>query len=67
MCAGEPSGLFFFHWRVLTPAYQLPWTLVRGEVKENLGDLAAGPRPKNETAERVWELMHDGVPSSSVD
>jgi hypothetical protein len=50
----------FFHWRVVRPATQLPWTLVRGDIVQNLKDLAAGQCPNEPISAKAWKLMQLG-------
>ena len=56
----------FFHWRVLSVAYQLPWTLVRGNIHQNLVNLAEGDCPSEPIAKKLWELLALGVCMASI-
>jgi hypothetical protein len=56
----------FFRFRVLSVANALPWTLVRGNILENLQSLAASPKPSNVAAGKLWELMRLGCIATSI-
>ena len=57
ICAGHRT--YHFIWRrVLLPASQHPWSLCRGNLIENLEDLAEEEnRPVEPVAGQLWELM----------
>ena len=50
-------SLHFIWRRVLAPALELPWRLVRGNIKENLENLAAGDEPTEPASSNLWNLM----------
>ena len=55
-------SIAFFTFRVFDVAEQLPFTLCRGDVEQNLRDLHADPRPRNNAAAKLWDLMARGDP-----
>ena len=57
---GGHATFHFFRRRVLEPAGQLPWTLVRGDVAENLEKLAREPAPEEPVSRQIWQLMRQG-------
>ena len=61
MCiaAGHVS-YHFLHRRVLHPASEMPWSLVRGAALENLQALADGDCPTEPVSAQLWQLMHMG-------
>ena len=61
VCIGAAHVSFQFIWRrVLVPAAELPWCLVRGDIANNLAELAAGDSPAEPVSERLWLLMRSG-------
>ena len=54
----------FFQFRVLDIACDLPWSLLRGDIAQNLRDLASRAEPKDETSWKLWKLMKQGHPMS---
>ena len=53
-------SLHFVHRRVLAPASELPWSLVRGDVLANLDELAQGECPEEPISKNMWRLLHRG-------
>jgi hypothetical protein len=51
----------FIFWR-LRAATRLPWSLVIGDRRQNLLDLAAGPSPGDLTSWKIYQLMQLGFP-----
>ena len=47
----------FLHRRVLAVAEALPWSLVRGDIAENLRGLAAEDMPEEPVSAQLWKLM----------
>ena len=50
----------------LLEARGLPWSLARGDVVHNLRTLKAGPKPVEEVAGRIWDLMDLGETPESL-
>ena len=66
-CIAGGHATFHFFWRrVLEPAGQLPWTLVRGDVAENLEKLAREPAPEEPVSRQIWQLMRQGFNRSQL-
>ena len=60
-CISSAHLAFHFIWRrVLAPAGQLPWSLVAGNIQENLEELADGEEPEEPVGKQLWKLMHRG-------
>ncbi|CAK0850441.1 unnamed protein product [Prorocentrum cordatum] len=60
-CIASAHVCFHFLWRrILCNAAELPWRLVRGDVAENLRELAAGSPPEEPVSNQLWQLMHRG-------
>ena len=38
----------------------LRWTVAKGDIASNLGDLAAGPVPTDATLQKIWQLATMG-------
>ena len=58
---------FHFFWRrVLWPASQLPWSLARGNIEENIDELVAGPMPDEIVSAKIWRLLRAGVARAMV-
>ena len=52
---------YHFLWRrVLEPAQGLPWSLCRGNLQQNLEDLAAEDCPDEPVSSQLWMLWHGG-------
>lgn len=51
----------FISYRVLIPARGLPWALGRGCIADNLAKLKEGPTPEDETALKIFRLLHLGM------
>ena len=53
---------FHFMWRrIMDPAGRLPWSLVRGDVAENLEMLGSDPNPPDDPVSlKLWELYRSG-------
>ena len=45
---------------------RLPWTLLHGDLEENLRALSAGPCPDDETAMKIWILLRAGTPIAAL-
>ena len=45
------------HRKVFRVAQQLPWSLVRGDVRSNLQTLMQGPPPSDDTSLKIFKLM----------
>ena len=59
VCIGGAHTSLEFIWRrVLSHADALPWSLVRGDIAENLRELAAGSKPDEPASGQLWELMN---------
>lgn len=50
----------------LRVAHEHPWSLATGDIEENLRLLANGPRPREETAQKVYDLLDVGVDIQEV-
>jgi hypothetical protein len=48
----------FTEFRVLRVADQLPWSLCRGDIADNLDLLKQGDRPADTTSGKLWDLLH---------
>ena len=60
-CISGGHIAFHFFWRrVLEPAGELPWSLMRGDHLHNLEELAAGDKPDEPASQQFWHLMHRG-------
>ena len=55
-----PHSIPFFWRRVLQPASEFPWSLTRGNQRENLEELQAGEQPDEPVAKQMWLLLHQG-------
>ena len=53
-------SLHFLWRRVLEPAEELPWSLVRGDIDGNLTELYAGECPEEPISQNLWKLMEKG-------
>ena len=62
-CVAAGHVSFHFLWRrVLHPATNLPWRLVRGDIGGNLEQLKDGPCPQEPVSSQLWHLLHMGYP-----
>ena len=60
-CINAAHICLHFLWRrVLEPADELPWSLVRGDVDGNLSELFAGECPQEPISKNLWKLMEKG-------
>ena len=58
MCLKAAHVSYHFLWRrVLCPAQMLPWSLCRGNVQENLEELAQGGCPEEPVSKQLWMLL----------
>ncbi len=65
--AGGHVSYHFFCRRVLEPAGELPWKLVRGDKAENLRELASGPMPEEPVSQQMWKLLQFGFSSLQLE
>lgn len=66
--SGSFLGHGFLDWRVFREAKSLPWTLVRGDVRNNITELQASPEPPaNQTARKIFLLSKFGNLDELVD
>ena len=65
--AGGHVSYHFFCRRVLEPAGELPWKLVRGDTAENLRELASGPMPEEPVSQQMWKLLQLGFSSRQLE
>ena len=63
---GAHVSFHFFWRRVLEPAGRLPWSLVQGDMLQNLADMAAEPRPADPVSAKLWGLYNDGYPQQQL-
>jgi hypothetical protein len=54
-------SIAFARYRIFAPAKALPWSLCRGNIAENLDRLGAGPRPDEDIAAKIWDLLDLGI------
>ena len=54
---GAHISLELLHRRVLSHADSLPWILLRGDIEENLRDMASRDKPIEPVSGHLWELM----------
>ena len=67
ICIGAAHVSFQFIWRrVLVPASQLPWRLVRGDIAHNLAVLSADECPEEPVSEKLWLLMRSNFPVAQL-
>ena len=59
-------SLHFLWRRVLEPAGDLPWKLVRGDLMQNLTRLAAEECPDEPASAQLWELWHGEYPKPQL-
>ena len=60
-CIAAAHTSFHFFWRrVLQPAGELPWSLARGDLDQNLETLAAAEKPAERIAQQIWLLLKVG-------
>ena len=60
-CVSAAHISYHFLWRrILEPAGELPWSLVRGNVRDNLDVLAEGDPPEEPVSKQLWILLHAG-------
>jgi hypothetical protein len=48
----------FIHTRVLAQLEEFPWSLATGDQVANIDSLVGGPKPREPTAGKVWELCY---------
>ena len=67
-CIAAAHTSFHFFWRrVLQPAAQRPWTLARGDIRENLRALRVEEEmPDEPVSGQMWLLMQMGFPSEQL-
>ena len=66
-CVAKAHICFHFFWRrVLEPAGHLPWTLVRGDLLQNLEDLAKGSEPEDPVSSKLWQLSQRGFSKATL-
>ena len=67
-CIAAAHTSFHFFWRrVLQPAAQRPWTLARGDMRENLRALRVEEEmPDEPVSGQMWLLMQMGFPSEQL-
>ena len=65
--AGAHTSYHFLWRRVLVPAGKLPWTLCRGDIRQNLKDLAAqGDAPDEPFSHNLWHLLQKDYPGKQL-
>lgn len=58
---------FHFIWRrVLAESAGLPWSLCRGDITQNLADLAAMDKPQEVVSQQLWCLLRIGFPLAQL-
>ena len=65
--AGGHTSFHFLWRRVLRPASQLPWSLCRGNVAENIRGLADAPCPEEPVSKQLWQLLSMGYSARKVE
>ena len=66
-CIASAHASFHFVWRrVLEPAGELPWSLTRGNLHENLAELQMGPQPDEQASRNLWGLCHLNYPRGQL-
>ena len=60
------KAIAFIHDRALSAAKELPWSLIVGNMNENLDRLAAGPCPDEPVAAKIWRLLGRSFPRSHI-
>lgn len=63
--SGCLTSASFIMWR-LQYLHQLPWTLVQGNIENNLADLASSPQPTEETSGKIWGLLQMNYPRQDI-
>ena len=56
----------FMQHRFFAAALEYPWRLATGDQDANLASLRSGPKPAEECAGKVWELMHLGYNKNQI-
>ena len=59
-CSALVQASFVCH--RMQPARDLPWSLCRGSVDDNLDRLKAGEKPQDDVAAKIWTLEQMGYP-----
>ena len=64
--AGGHITYGFVQRRVLGPAHELPWTLVRGDIEANLAELRSEPQPQEPVSKNIWKLLRMGYSTKKL-
>lgn len=57
----------FFWFRSLKEVNKLPWTLGRGDIRENLMSLRAAPEPSEPVSAKIWALLKKGFNMNNLE
>ena len=65
--SGSLRAYGFLQWRVFDTAEDYPWSLVRGDIRDNLHAFIRGEEPSNITASKIYRLAKAGFADELVE